>query len=81
MDMAAPSNRKGRIRTLVGKIALISTIVFGFVSIIFSRDFDGAGKLFHESKDSGVAHADAPACGSGDSGGGDSGGCDCDGGG
>jgi|GEM_PF-3646137 hypothetical protein len=63
----------GRTRELIGKVALGATVIFGFVSIIFSRDFGGAGRVFHDPmQDGGIAHADAPASGAGDSGAGDS---------
>jgi hypothetical protein len=55
--------RKGssRTRELLGRIGLSVTIVFGFLSIIFSRDFSDNGALFHDqASDNGVAHADVP---------------------
>jgi hypothetical protein len=74
--MALFRKGKSRTREIFGRIALSATIVFGFLSVIFSRDFGGVGNVFHDqSQDSGVAHADAPASGdsAGSSGGSDSG--------
>jgi hypothetical protein len=75
--MALFGKGKSRTREILGRIALAVTIVFGFISVLFSRDFPAAGGVFHDQpKDGGVAHADVGGSGAGDSGGstGDSGG-------
>jgi hypothetical protein len=76
--MTSPKGN-GTLRNIFTKIGLFVTITFGFVSIIFSRDFSGSNHLFNQPNDGGIAHADAPTGCGGDSGGGDSGGSDCDG--